>query len=81
MLSDFSEPDVLAKKFKSALPGGSGLEGLEKVLFNSWAPLYNHAIKKASKGNKSHKWRGNLSEKVEAMWNENVKAMDAFGIW
>ena len=71
MLSDFPEPDVLAKRFKSALPGGSGLEGLEKVLFNSWAPLYNQAIKKASKGNKSFKWRDNAVE--------NVK--DAFGIW
>ena len=71
MLSDFSEPDVLAKKFKSALPEGSGLEGLEKVLFNSWAPLYNYATKKASKGNKSFKWRANAVE--------NVK--DAFGIW
>ena len=71
MLSDFSEPDVLAQKFKSALPDGSGLEGLEKVLFNSWAPLYNHATKKASKGNKSFKWRGNAVENVA----------DAFGIW
>ena len=71
MLSDFSEPDVLAQKFKSALPGGSGLEGLEKVLFNSWAPLYNQATKKASKGTKSFKWRGNAVENVA----------DAFGIW
>ena len=71
MLSDFPEPNVLAKRFKSALPGGSGLEGLEKVLFNSWAPLYNQAIKKASKGNKSFKWRGNAVENVA----------DAFGIW
>ena len=71
MLSDFSEPDVLAKRFKSALPGGSGLGGLEKVLFNSWAPLYNQAIKKASKGNKSFKWRANAVENVA----------DAFGIW
>ena len=81
MLSDFSEPDVLAKKFKSALPGGSGLEGLEKVLFNSWAPLYNQAIKKASKGNKSLKWRGNFAEKLEDALEKNWNAMDAFGIW